>query len=173
MASHSQEDGCPPHPPLRLISPPLFCLSNTRSLPGSQPAGTPASLLGAPFPGSRIRWLLIVQIDQFFESPLCANCWTLSATSIISLHHNNPVRDLRGPDSVKEPESEHSRSDGIPPVVLSPVHHASSQGPILRQGFLEEAAPPGTLRVGEGLGCRWLERGHCRLYVGGARGAGG
>lgn len=127
---------------------------------------------GSKHPGGLDQWCL-VEKDQFFESPLCANCWTLSATSIISLHHNNPVRDLRGPDSVEEPESEHRRSDGIPPVVLSPVLRASPQGPILRQGFLEEAAPPGTLRGGEGLGCRWLERRHCRLYVGGARGAGG
>ena len=42
----------------------------------------------------------------------------------------------------------------ILPTMLAPGHHASSQGLILREGFVEEAAPKRTLRAGEGLDCR-------------------
>lgn len=47
--------------------------------------------------------------------------------------------------------------------MLFPLYRASCPGPICREGFLEEAAPTGTLRVVEGLDFRWLEGVYCRL----------
>lgn len=86
-----------------------------------------------------------------------------SSTYTISFHHSDLARDLRAPDSVSQPGSEQSRSHWSPLIVLFPLHHASCPGPILREGFLEEAAPKGTLRVGEGFDFRWLEGEQCRL----------
>lgn len=67
---------------------------------------------------------------------------TLLTTYTISLHHNDPVRDFRRPDSAEEPESEQSRSHRTPDCAF-PLHHVSSQDPIFTEGFLEEAAPKG------------------------------
>lgn len=47
--------------------------------------------------------------------------------------------------------------------MLFPLYRASCPGPIRREGFLEEAAPTGTLRVVEGFDFRWLEGVYCRL----------